>query len=357
MALSRPSRNELWRILLDAYPGISALTLVLRLVGRNIEDHSTPGSNRPEKYMEVVVAADAGGWVDDLMGGVFDHQEGNEDIRARLSALTQQIEAERNAPVRKVSLFDHAYSDEADDKLASALQRTVREGQPDAEVRVFADRLTDISHAVCSVEWSREHQGTGLLIGPRTLITNFHVIEPMQGQPVSDLTARFGFERGEGAIIRDGKRTAFADSWLIHARPPDPADDVGGPAGPPAAAHLDYAVVRLTAAPDGVQPVTPMPASPGVQGNDIVLIQHPAGAPKKISFGRITALTGEGRRLRYDANTKPGSSGSPVLDHTGQLIALHHAGDPNFDRMAQYNQAVPISLILADMTANQVEVI
>ena len=52
-------------------------------------------------------------------------------------------------------------------------------------------------------------------------------------------------------------------------------------------------------------------------------------------------------RYRYSTNTEAGSSGSPVFNGALQLIALHHAGDPDFERLAHYNQGVPIHKIVS----------
>jgi hypothetical protein len=360
MKLSVGARKDLFQVLMDAYPSSASLAVVLTLMDKNIEDLTNVSGERPSKYLDVIMNAEARNWVDDLIGALWDHQEGNDPVRTNLEKIAGRIKQEQAASARPMNthkLFDHAYSDEADQKLEDALQRTVRRGQPDEEVVRFFNRILNVSKAVCSVEWSHEHQGTGFLIAPRTLITNRHVIAPMNGHPSGEFTARFGFERGEGAIIRDGFRTGFENDWLVFSRPHDPVDETERPNAPPRPENLDYAIVRLKDQPDGIEPVALDEIGTTAKGNDILLIQHPAGAPKKVSFGRITEIAGEDRRQRYDANTKAGSSGSPVLDHTGRLVGLHHAGDPNFERLATYNQAIPLSLIKADMDANNVEVI
>jgi len=86
-------------------------------------------------------------------------------------------------------------------------------------------------------------------------------------------------------------------------------------------------------------------------GNHVTLIQYPAGSPRQMSFGHILSYGDAHLRMRYSANTKSGSSGSPVVNSKGHLIALHHAGDPNFAQMAKYNQGIPIKLIQDDITA------
>ena len=53
-----------------------------------------------------------------------------------------------------------------------------------------------------------------------------------------------------------------------------------------------------------------------------------------------------GTRLRYDADTLNGSSGSGVFNQRLELAALHHAGDPASKIRAQYNQGIPIGAIV-----------
>ena len=63
--------------------------------------------------------------------------------------------------------------------------------------------------------------------------------------------------------------------------------------------------------------------------------------------GQSDGLNANETRLRHQVNTKRGSSGSPCLNARLELVALHHAGDPNFDpaRRPAWNAAVPIAAI------------
>ncbi|MEO0959669.1 MAG: hypothetical protein AAFY66_14595, partial [Pseudomonadota bacterium] len=79
-------------------------------------------------------------------------------------------------------------------------------------------------------------------------------------------------------------------------------------------------------------------------------------AHRVLDDGHVVAdgesLGGQNLRVRYSANTKKGSSGAAVLNHKGALVAIHHAGDPNFAaELADYNQGIPIALIAADLAA------
>jgi len=58
----------------------------------------------------------------------------------------------------------------------------------------------------------------------------------------------------------------------------------------------------------------------------------------------VVGLNGNGTRIRYRTNTDPGSSGSPVFTMDWDIVALHHYGDPNWQKPL-FNQGVPIELI------------
>jgi hypothetical protein len=68
----------------------------------------------------------------------------------------------------------------------------------------------------------------------------------------------------------------------------------------------------------------------------------------QLAFGTVKCFAGGGRRLRHDAKTLPGSSGSPCFNVDLQLVALHHAGDPqsNLQFKGEFNQAIPIGLVV-----------
>ena len=75
-------------------------------------------------------------------------------------------------------------------------------------------------------------------------------------------------------------------------------------------------------------------------------VQHPAGDPVQlaIEMDGVIAINENGTRVRYRTNTLGGSSGSPCFDLDLDLVALHHAGDPNFQagHRPDYNEGVPI---------------
>lgn len=124
--------------------------------------------------------------------------------------------------------------------------------------------------------------------------------------------------------------------------------------------HLDYALIELVE-PAGAQPGGPEDiAKRGGEPRGffaisdtrydfsnaamLVISQHPLGEHLLMSraVGRFE-VNQNGSRVRYDANTLNGSSGSSVIDGRGRLVALHHYG-----RKVK-NQGVPIQAIAKDL--------
>ena len=130
--------------------------------------------------------------------------------------------------------------------------------------------------------------------------------------------------------------------------------------------ELDYALLRVEGEP-GSNPVSVQNAEPGspVRGfvqvpasavaltaaHPLLIVQHPKGDPLKLAFDTqsITSVNANRTRVRYCTNTEGGSSGSPAFDVNWNLLALHHAGDPDAKptTLARWNQGIPIDTVVA----------
>jgi hypothetical protein len=172
-------------------------------------------------------------------------------------------------------------------------------------------RLLAVAPSVCRMQvggpGGHGTLGTGLLVAPRRILTCWHVLHPA-GVRASAVTAEFGYEDGV-----DGPRPSTAVRC-------DPGTVLGDPAD-------DWAVIDTAAGPGEGWPVAELDAgvAPRLHGPAYV-IQHPLGARKRLGFVRNRISHVDDRVVQYLTDTRPGSSGAPVLDADGAVVALHRAG-------------------------------
>ena len=253
--------------------------------------------------------------------------------------------------------------------MSSALEKKVRADLPFLDIALWRRRLGEIETRVCKVEVGAD-SGTGFLVGPATLITNFHVLKGViecRTKP-ADVAFRFDYKRAEdGTTVNAG--TVFrmpASDWLIDSSPYSDVDLMKEPeAHLPGPDQLDYALVRVEGAP-GDLPVAHLKAEQGapVRGfikvpnsavtfdddAPIFIVQHPEGDPLSLALDTkgVTGVNANKTRVHYRTNTEGGSSGSPCFDMNWNLVALHHSGDPKADppALARWNRGIPFDLIV-----------
>jgi V8-like Glu-specific endopeptidase len=173
------------------------------------------------------------------------------------------------------------------------------------------EKLQAIAPSVCRlmVNWPIASQrGTGFLIGPDILLTNWHVLHH-GGAGAAQVKAEFGYDD-------DGHGGGLASTALDC--------DVGTIRGDPAD---DWAVIRLSRNLDGQIPIVKLSEAVEPSNNDLAfIIQHPGGERKRVAFVRNQVTSFDNRVVHYLSDTQTGSSGSPVFHESGRLMALHHAG-------------------------------
>jgi hypothetical protein len=311
-----------------------------------------------------------------------------EDYRSRVFRLIRAADSEgwvlRLIGVARAARPRHAALQAVAAELGlgtapSSLERVIMASVPFVDVGTWRARLGELEAQVCRVEIPAGLQatiGTGFLVAPDLCLTNFHVVRPLIEQTADpgQTRLRFDYKRAaDGTVVSDGTLFALAKDWLVAARPPSAVDDLADPGDQlPAPDELDFALLRVQDDPgeQAVGGAENLPDAPkrgwvdrvGTDGfdpdNPLFLLQHPEGAPLKLAFGPSIGLNANATRLRHRVNTEPGSSGSPCLNARLELLALHHAGDPNFDpaHKPTYNSAVPLAAIRGYLAATGIDV-
>lgn len=248
---------------------------------------------------------------------------------------------------------------------ALAFEANVKPRLKSVDMAVWRERMAQVEGQVCRIEFNNNPIGTGFLVGPDLLLTNYHVLEqPLNGKlPAEQVACRFDYKvlsdasRSEGTLVQ-----LSGNDWRVDSSPYSRAEADSVPdREPPTADELDFAVVRL-ARPIGREGIDKNatagaakrgwisipPVQPALEKDMTLMIaQHPDGSPMKFAFDTdsVIGLAGAGRRVRYLTNTEHGSSGSPCFDIDWALVALHHMGDPAWKKVPEYNQGIPIGLI------------
>jgi V8-like Glu-specific endopeptidase len=240
--------------------------------------------------------------------------------------------------------------------VVPGLERNVRPHLAQLDVLKWQSRLMKIERQVCRVELAGNALGTGFLVGPDTVLTNWHVFEiAKKAGKVGELGCRFDYVRLPDDTVDPGQLVMLEGGESIDTSPYSAAEQTDNPESPlPTLQELDYALLRL-AARIGDQQIDgtprkwitlPKATMPLVADSPILIVQHPEGSTMKLALDTqaVVGLNGNKTRLRYRTNTEPGSSGSPVFTMDWDIVALHHYGDPKWQNPL-FNQGVPIELI------------
>lgn len=256
-----------------------------------------------------------------------------------------------------------------------SLERFIRSANGLKEPRKWREGMARAESTVCRVEVLQPSGepvfGTGFLISPALVLTNYHVVELVHKGLVAPANVQLRFDF---ALLADGvtpnKGTVYqldTPDWLADYSIYSEFDTVADSPADPPADQLDYAILRVNgspgeepvggaanqqenAVPRGFLPIARVPYA-FVPNSALFILQHPAGAELKLALDTeaVISVNASKTRVRYRTNTDDGSSGSPCFDDNWSLVALHHAGDPTFATFyhPQYNQGVPIAAIRA----------
>lgn len=185
-----------------------------------------------------------------------------------------------------------------------------------------------VGRVVTKVGGGRFSYGTGFLVSPRLLMTNNHVLSSAQVAARSTVQFNYQISGGGGVLPLEEFALAPEDLFLTDR-------------------DLDFALVAVAPRSANKTPLASfgylsMIAAEGkiFVRDPVNIVQHPKGDLKQIVIRQNTLLdlpekAPLDKYAHYEADTEPGSSGSPVFNDQWEVVALHHSSVPKMNAHSQ----------------------
>lgn len=303
----------------EAFPSDEQLELLVELkLGQRLNNITRQGEHKWMVMKVVDWAKSRGSKLDDLIAGALNQ---NPDNLALLD-VAQQLGL---------------------DEGAAQFEALVLESAPATDVEVFHAQMRACERAVCQVEGPK--YGTGFLVGPGLVVTNYHVVDTVTDG--RDISITFDYKmKADGRTLQEGIKYKLqaGPRWLAATSPRD---------------ELDYALLRVAGNPEKGSVnsqqgapvrgyVTPK-AQALAEGDPLYIIQHPRADAQKFAVGVVNKTDVPKHHVYYTVNTELGSSGAPCFDAQWRPVALHHWGSEE----KKLNRGVIFSEILKDWKKNE----
>ena len=189
------------------------------------------------------------------------------------------------------------------------------------DVQRMADAVGQLEITVGSSTFST---CSGALVSENVFLTAGHCFDvaDVNKQTGSNFTSmnalcgamqvRFNFQLSGGVPTPVASQPTFACSQILDQR------DGNG--------H-DYALIQLTGSPGTQFGFLDADLNRPIEDDPLMVIHHPAGAPKMVSFDQARNVTD--RKIAHKADTLGGSSGAPII-MDGRVVGVHTTGGCNF---------------------------
>jgi hypothetical protein len=326
------------------------------LKGRSVYQFVNVNAPFPIQVHQLLSWANGEGWIGSLLGAVQQDQPDATELRDLFRSVLATVPAQQALDVA-------AGAGSLSEAVRAELQRILPGG-----ALVSPDTMQRRIRAVCRVDYadrSQPGEGTGFLVGPDLVLTNYHVVERVIQAPPATEHLRFRFDLSNSTAAADAAgRVVTAvrgQSAVVRSSPPGGVELRNG-AGEPTMQQLDYALVRLAErvaedpVPNGAAGETracitlKKTMSQPSEDTGLMVLQHPLRGALQFSIGTVIGPNETGSRLMHTAATLNGSSGSPVLDAALAPVALHNGSRPDTPRAEQaFNTAVPLAHIVSDL--------
>lgn len=323
--LTRPELEQIGEALLSGFPSWGDLDqLAAFALDIDLEAEVGKGPLRTVTF-ELLKFTQARGWTEALLRQAVARRPGNPTLagQQRLLCLAPAPFAGRNAGYQ-ARVLEH-----------SGLLTTGR----------WTQRQVECERPVCQILRGKEALGTGFLVAPDLVMTNWHVFQDAPGSGSLGASERYSacFDYrgdGTGAVADEGVTVAFAANAVRDASHRE---------------DLDYVIVGLrdrvgeAPMPDGRPRGWLRLGTREFEANEAsIVLQHPASRTLELSIGAVTGWHRAGAVFEHTAETDNGSSGSPCFGADWMLLGLHHRVDPV---AGQRNRGIATSAILTRMGA------
>lgn len=196
-------------------------------------------------------------------------------------------------------------------ELPIELQSWLAEPEPFYDI-AFLSKAVECAASVCRLEVpGGSRTGTGFLVGPKSILTNYHVLKSSDGEDIYEnalsLRVKFGYvSEGAGYELEvDRERPILSFSTTN---------------------EFDFILLQLNRAPDRVEPLTLSSSLPSIH-DALQILQHPFGGPMKValSSNAILKVARENGKMQYVTRTAGGGSGAPCFDEQWRVVGVHRA--------------------------------
>ena len=197
----------------------------------------------------------------------------------------------------------------------------------------FILKAAEVQKSVARVTGPLIGEGTGFLIADNLLITNNHVIDSKMAADRANI--EFNYQYNINHTFGPVSKYSVNTSGFFHTN-----------------RDLDYTIIELNDNPGKNWSYIPLFSYANTsKGEQVSIIQHPEGEPKKIALSDndVTRSNPNGL-IWYSTDTLRSSSGSPVFNNNWDVVALHHSlGYIDENGIGRDNEGVQIWRIVEDL--------
>ena len=315
--LTNEDRKQLRKAILSAYPDPGELKIFVdEELSENLAAIAGQGKHT-QVVFDLIRWARAKGRVDDLILKLSKDTE-NPEIQDFCRRILPQY-LNLNVPSSdKTSSLVTSLEDWGIDTVSEELQFFLpKQYSFEADVGDLRRGL-DLSASVCRISFvgNVSKTGTGVLVAPGMLLTNYHVLSLDAEADVHEIARSMRFHFGD-ISAQIGQRN--------HLQSVAAAKDAVVKYSP--VSDLDYVLLRLEKTEVGALESVPFDAEVSLQKQSpLSILQHPEGDHLKASLSNNGIVKTDEQRglVLYVNRTKGGSSGAPCFNSEWKLVALHH---------------------------------